>query len=99
MSFLEIEGRPPFHEVAQKAPNAWGLYDMHGNVHELCQDYYGLYPPGDAIDPQGPSTGSQRVGRGGSWVDLAKTTRCARRGGIDPWGTSDKLGFRLVMLQ
>ena len=57
------------HEVGQKTPNNWGLYDMHGNVHEWCWDWYGAYPSTEETDPIGASSGSIRVLRGGSWYD------------------------------
>jgi formylglycine-generating enzyme required for sulfatase activity len=68
------------HEVGKKTPNAWGLYDMHGNVWEWCWDWYGenyYTASGAGSDPRGPSTGSDRVSRGGSWSNDAQYLRSA----------------------
>jgi len=67
------------HIVAQKEPNAWGLYDMHGNVWEWCDRYGKKYPSGSVTDPEGPSSGSGRVGRGGGWYYNARNCRSALR--------------------
>jgi formylglycine-generating enzyme required for sulfatase activity len=83
-------------KVGSFAPNAWGLYDMHGNVLEWVQDWKGNYPAGNATDPQGPASGLVRVFRGGSWIDDAKSCRSAVRGVSDPDSRYDLLGFRLL---
>jgi formylglycine-generating enzyme required for sulfatase activity len=85
------------HPVGQKLSNPWGLYDMHGNVWEWCQDWYAGYPGGIALDPQGPATGSGRVVCGGGWDDFAKNCRSAYRDSIGPSYWYDFIGFRVVL--
>jgi formylglycine-generating enzyme len=77
--------------------NAFGLYDMHGNVWQWCQDRYGEYPQKDVIDPQGPDAGQSRVLRGASWFDNAKNLRSAARATTDkPTHRYNFNGFRVV---
>ena len=84
------------HPVGEKKPNAWGLYDMHGNVHQWCQDWYGDYSPGSVTDPAGPLSGTLRVNRGGGWRNGAGGCRSAYRSGLVPGSRYSYLGFRLA---
>jgi len=77
--------------------NAWGLYDMHGNVYEWCSDWYGDYPSGSLTNPSGPATGLQRVSRGGCWGSDAVGCRSADRGRLGPSIRADDLGFRVAL--
>ena len=83
------------HPVGQKAPNGWGLYDMHGNVWERCWDRYGDYPRGRLADPDGPMSGSDRVLRGGCWGISTRGCRSARRCRSGPGHGHCDLGLRL----
>jgi len=81
--------------VGQKWPNAWGLYDMLGNVWEWCQDGHRTYTADAAVDPIGPTdAGANRVFRGGSWYNSAQHVRAAYRNGNHPGYRIDYLGFR-----
>ena len=82
--------------VGGKQPNAWGLYDMHGNVLEWCWDWLGNYSSDSVIDPTGPSSGTSRVYRGGCWSFQAYQVRSAYRFGNNPNLRSFLVGFRVA---
>ena len=87
------------HDVGGKAPNVWGLYDMHGNVYEWCLDWYGDYPAAAVTDPVGPDTGSNMVYRGGSCFNSPDNCRSAARFNRTPGGWGSGIGFRLALVK
>jgi uncharacterized protein (TIGR02996 family) len=91
-------GRPTV--VGSYVPNALGLYDMHGNLDEWCLDYdRDLDDAGDEVDPQGPSTGEDRIVRGGSWRGQGEDCRAAVRIGEDPERGKSHIGFRVALVR
>ena len=85
-----------YHQVGTKPANAWGLYDMHGNVSEWCWNWNNSYPSSPPEDPIGPISGMNRVIRGGSWNNSKLYLRSAYRSTSDPSSSSNTIGFRVV---
>ena len=86
------------HPAGGNKPNAWGLYDMHGNVWEWCADWYGAYGAEAATDPSGPVTGTCRMARGGSWYVVDDGCQSALRNFDEPGARNSNLGFRASLV-
>ena len=95
-AFYKANGDGKTHEVGQKRPNPWGLYDMNGNVWEWCQDWMAPYDPAQKLDPKGPSAGDQKVCRGGCWAYDAARCRSAERNEAPADSVHPNLGMRVV---
>ena len=95
MGWYEDNSGEETHPVGLKKPNAWGLYDMHGNVWEWCLDWYSSSGY-SGTDPVGATTGNDRVSRGGGWFDYGYDCRSSFRGNDYPDSRSDDLGFRVA---
>ena len=97
-AWYDANGGDATHPAGQKLPNAWGLYDMAGNVWEWCADWYGPYPGGAVTDPRGPvSSSNGRVIRGGSWFFGGWSCRSALRHYGAPENRINQIGFRIVL--
>jgi formylglycine-generating enzyme required for sulfatase activity len=88
---------PVLPKAPKFSPNAWGIYDMHGNVKEWCYDFYADYPAEAHVDPIGPIRGVKRVIRGGSFLRSAHAARSACRESLEPSWRGSEIGFRVVL--
>lgn len=96
MAWYDANSEEQTHDVGRNKPNAWGFYDMHGNVLEWCADWY-FKPKGDAVDPKGPPAGSFKILRGGCWFFYESDCRSAYRLRREPHIRNCIFGFRLAM--
>ena len=96
MGWFARNGESTTHAVGRKRPNAWGLFDMHGNVYEWCLDWYGDYQCGITTNPTGSTSGTYRVNRGGCASSEVRYCRSADRSSRHPIGGGNRQGFRVV---
>ena len=96
--WFRVNSNGKTHSVGQLRPNAFGIYDLHGNVCEWCADWLAVdyYAKAPVDDPSGSPTGSGRVLRGGGWINLAGSCRSAYRYDLPPGQRDYNLGFRLA---
>ena len=95
VAWYDLNSDNQAHEVGKNKPNAWGLYDMHGNVLEWCSDWFSM-PSSDAVDPKGPPSGSFKVLRGGCWFFYDRDCRCEYRLKREPNLRNCIFGFRIA---
>ena len=95
MAWYDDNSECQTHEVGTHTPNAWGFFDMHGNVLEWCADWFSV-PTGDVVDPKGPPSGSFKMLRGGCWFFYERDCRSAYRLKRDPTLRNCIFGFRLA---
>ena len=96
VAWYRLNSKNTTHPVGQKEGNVFGLYDMHGNVFQWCEDFYGEYPKDAVIDPKGPAMGVARVARGGSWYSIT-SCRSASSGKYPADARNAFIGFRVVV--
>jgi formylglycine-generating enzyme required for sulfatase activity len=95
MAWYDFNSDNQTHEVGRNKPNAWGFYDMHGNVLEWCTDWFSV-PKGDVVDPKGPPSGAFKILRGGCWFFYERDCRSAYRLKREPSLRNCIFGFRLA---
>jgi formylglycine-generating enzyme required for sulfatase activity len=98
VAWYKENSRSMYHIVGTLAPNELGIHDMSGNVWEWCSDYYAPYPSTPLLNPKGPSTGINKVYRGGSWLDNINYTRITNRNCGRADYKMNCLGLRLILI-